>query len=87
MGVKPMQVEIHIEELVLHGVDVHDRHAVAEALQRELSTLVAGEGVGTLLASPERFERWRPSSITLEPGMRPERLGASLAQTLHKDWK
>lgn len=87
MGVTPKEVEIHIEELVLDGVEVSDRAALVEALQRQLGELVAREGIGRLLAEPRGFEQRRPSSITLEPGMRPERFGTLLAQTLHKDWK
>ncbi|MCP3137410.1 hypothetical protein [Pyxidicoccus xibeiensis] len=87
MDVKPQDIEIHIEELVLHGVDVADRHAVAEALQRELQTLVASEGLQTLLASPERFERYSPAPITVTPGMKSEQLGTQLARTLHGGWK
>lgn len=87
MDLKPRDIEIHIEELVLHGVDVADRHAVAEALQRELRALVEAEGVHTLLTEPGRFERWRPGPLHVEPGMKPEQLGARLAQTLHQGWK
>jgi hypothetical protein len=71
----------------LHGVDVSNQYGVAEALQRELSTRVAEEGIGALLASPQGFEWCHPGTITLEPGMRPEQLGVSLGRTLHKDWK
>lgn len=38
---KPARVEVEIEELVLHGFAPLDRHAVAEAVQRELARLVA----------------------------------------------
>jgi hypothetical protein len=36
-----MRIEIVIDELVLHGVDARDRHRVADALQGELTRLVA----------------------------------------------
>lgn len=37
----PARVDIVIDELVLHGFAPGDRHAVAEALQRELAALLA----------------------------------------------
>jgi hypothetical protein len=87
MDLSARDVEIHIEELVLHGVDVVDRAALAEALQHELRTLVAEQGIHTLLASPARFERWSPGPLTVEPGMNPRQLGVRLAQTLHQGWR
>ncbi|NOK34662.1 hypothetical protein HMI49_15790 [Corallococcus exercitus] len=87
MDLSAQDIEIHIEELLLHGVDVADRAALAEALQRELRVLVAEQGIPALLASPERFQRWSPGPLTVEPGMKPEQLGARLAQTLHQGWR
>ncbi|MFP2930340.1 hypothetical protein ACLESO_35120 [Pyxidicoccus sp. 3LG] len=87
MDLKPQDIEIHIEELVLHGVDVADRHALAEALQRELQALVASEGIQTLMSDPDRFSRWSPGPLTVEPGMKSEQLGSQLARTLHGGWK
>lgn len=87
MDLSAQDVEIHIEELVLHGVDVSDRAALGEALQRELQRLVAEQGIPTLLASPERFQRWSPAPLTLDAGMKPDQLGARLAWTLHQGWR
>ncbi len=39
----PRAVEVHIDELVLHGFAPSDRHAIAQAVQRELARLI-GEG-------------------------------------------
>ena len=46
MDVRPARVEVHIEELVLHGFPPLDRHAAAEAVQRELAALVADRPLG-----------------------------------------
>ncbi len=37
MKPKPYNIELHIEELVLHGFSPNDRHAIGEAVQRELT--------------------------------------------------
>ncbi len=46
------QVNIRIEELVLHGFPAPDRHRIARAMERELARLCEDEG---------RPESWRPS--------------------------
>ena len=40
-----MKVEIHVEELVLHGVPASQRHAVGEAMEQELARLFTERGV------------------------------------------
>jgi hypothetical protein len=38
-------VYVHIEELVLHGFPPLERHALRDAVERELAALVAAHGV------------------------------------------
>ena len=38
-----MTLRLHIEQLVLHSFDPHDRYAIADAFQQELSRLLAAE--------------------------------------------
>jgi hypothetical protein len=42
---KPRHIEIHVEEMVLHGVDPSDRHAVGDAVVAELTRLIAEGGL------------------------------------------
>ena len=46
-----MAVTLRIEEVVLHGFDPRDRHAIAEALREELGRLFA-EGTFASFAAP-----------------------------------
>jgi hypothetical protein len=41
---RPGRVEVRIEELVLHGFSALDRHAVGEAVERELAVRIAAQG-------------------------------------------
>jgi hypothetical protein len=41
---KPSKIELHIEELVLHGFAAHDRHAIHDAIVSQLTTLLAAPG-------------------------------------------
>jgi hypothetical protein len=43
-GVKP-PVRLHIEQLVLHGFDRRDRHAIAEAVRAEVAAVLAGQHI------------------------------------------
>ncbi|MCU1228688.1 MAG: hypothetical protein JWO97_1572 [Acidobacteria bacterium] len=36
MGVTPRPIRLHIEQLVLHGFDPLDRHAIGDAVRNEL---------------------------------------------------
>jgi hypothetical protein len=51
MGMKPKNIELNIEELVLHGFSPGDRHSIGEAVERELTRLLADRGV------PQSLER------------------------------
>ena len=46
----PYNIELHIEELVLHGFAPKDRYTIGEAVQRELSRLFAEQGVHSSLS-------------------------------------
>lgn len=42
---KPREIELYIEQLVLHGFSRADRNAIAAGLQRELAHLIAQGGL------------------------------------------
>ncbi|HEY9435178.1 MAG TPA: hypothetical protein VI260_27295 [Blastocatellia bacterium] len=80
---RPANVELHIEELVLHGFAPGDRYRIGEAVERELQRLFAEQGAPAPLAqSAERgyldggtFESPRAASA--------ETIGAGIAQNLY----
>ena len=43
-------IELHIEELVLHGFSPGDRYRIGEAVEQELTRLLADRGVPQSLA-------------------------------------
>ena len=74
---KPREIEVHIEKLVLHGFKPANRWLIAEALERELRGLLTAKGVpARWLCSPERIEAARISSASLT---KPERTGVEIA--------
>jgi len=75
-----MSIEVHIEELVLHGFDPHDRHAIMDAVQQELGRLLAERGVSA--HAPLDVPRLDAGTIQLA-GTRGGAAGASIAQAVH----
>jgi len=79
---KPREIEVHIEELMLHGFEPANRWRIADALQQELRGLLATKGVPVLwLSSPERIEAGTISSVSLT---KPARLGAEIADATYR---
>lgn len=60
----PRSIEVHIEELVLHGFSPADRRPIADAIERELSSLLAREG----LPAEQSFEIGRVNGGTFRIG-------------------
>jgi hypothetical protein len=58
----PREIEVHIEELVLHGFAPGARRAVGDALQSELQQLLAERGIP---------QAWRGNPETIEAGTIP----------------
>ena len=79
---KPREIEVHIEELVLHGFDPANPWRIADALQQELRGLLVAKGVPSLwLSSPERIEGGGISAASLT---KPERTGAEIAGAAYR---
>ena len=72
-------IELHIEELVLHGFDPHQRHAIGDAVHGELARLLAAHGIA--LAGTIDVSHLDGGSFALRPGGRAA--GESIARNVH----
>jgi hypothetical protein len=78
----PREIDVHIEELVLHGFNPANRWLIADALEQELRGLLRAEGVPSQwLSSPERMEGGGISSANLT---KPERAGIEIAGAAYR---
>jgi hypothetical protein len=68
-------IELHIEELVLHGFAPHDRHAIADAVRDELAAKLEEGGLG--LSEDLSIERLDGGTIAL-----PRRGGAAAGRSI-----
>ena len=79
-------IKLHIEELVLHGFAPSDRHAIADAVQRELAKLFTAEQGAALSHSlTENFDvpRLQAGSFQVAFGANAGSIGVQIAQAIH----
>jgi hypothetical protein len=80
---KPENVELHIEELVLRGFASGDRYRIGEAVERELARLLDEQGVPLSLAQGSEVERLDGGAFKVASGSKPEAIGAQVAQAIY----
>jgi hypothetical protein len=79
---KLREIDVHIEELILHGFKPANGLQIADALEQELRGLLTAKGVPSLwLSSPERVEARTISSASLT---KPTRAGAEIARAAYR---
>ena len=77
-------IELHIEELVLHGFAPGDRHRIGDAVERELIRLLEGRGLVTPFETAMAMERIDAGSVSVRPGAPVETVGRETARALHR---
>ena len=78
-----MNVELHIEELVLHGFAPGDRYRIGDAVERELSLLFAEQGTPPSLARGGDIGRLDGGSFEAKPGSGAETIGIRAARAVY----
>ena len=79
----PYNIELHIEELVLHGFAPKDRHAIGEAVQRELSRLFAEQGVHSSLGKGYQVARLDGGAFHVKQRSKADAIGVQVAQSVY----
>ena len=79
----PPDLELHIEELVLHGFAPEDRDRLGEALRQELTRLLAERGVPPSFTQRRDVKRLDAGAFAAAPGATPEVLGYQVARAIH----
>lgn len=77
-----MNVELHIEELVLHGFSQHRR--IGDAVEHELSRIFSDRGVPPSLARARDISRLDAGAFELTPDLTPDAVGARVAHSLYE---
>jgi hypothetical protein len=80
-----MKLEIHIEELVLHGFAGLDRYAIGDAVSAALERLISEQGSPALFAESQHTPTLRTPPVQMAAGgLSPEGMGTQIANTLYQ---
>jgi hypothetical protein len=83
MGMKPKNIELHIEELVLDGFEQGDKQKIAEAVERELTSLFAKKGIPASFSEGGMINHLDGGTFQAASDSKPETLGAKVAQAVY----
>jgi hypothetical protein len=78
-----MHIKLHIEELVLRGIDVKHRARVAQSVQDELVRLLTDRGLSPALSQGVAIRQARAPGFQLAAGGGDEKLAGQVAQSIH----
>lgn len=79
------RVVVHIDRLVLKGFRREDRHAIAAGLQQELGRVFTGRDAVWHLRTIGDVSRLQVSSVHIEHGSKPQRVGENVAQGIGRE--
>ena len=80
---QPHNIDLHIEELVLHGFSPNDRYAIGEAVQRELTRLFSEQGMHASLRGGFEVERLDGGTFHVKQGAKAGIVGTQVAQAVY----
>jgi hypothetical protein len=83
MGMIPREVQVHIEELVLHGFSAADAPGIGAAVERELARLFAERGVPAALSGAAARDAVDAGAFEGSPERPAPDLGAKVAQSVY----
>ena len=80
----PPMLELHIEELVLHGFPVSQHRSIGDAVQKELTRLIEEQGMPSLTTRPVSLERLNAGSFKTAKQATAPVIGRQLARQIHQ---
>jgi len=81
---KSKNIELNIEELVLHGFSPSDRHRIGEAVEQELTRLLADRGVPLSLEGGGEIANMDGGAFEVAQGSRTQVVGAQVAKAVYR---
>jgi hypothetical protein len=79
-------IELHIEELVLHGFPPSDRYAIGEEVESQLVKLLGEQGVPSSLLSESATDEIRGATFNTSHNAKARAIGRQIAQAVYQDW-
>jgi hypothetical protein len=78
-----INIELHIEELVLHGFARKDQARIQRAVEQELARLLTEQGMPGSLAQGVEVQQLNGGSFNVRAGMGAEAVGTQVAQAIY----
>ena len=78
------RIELHIEELVLHGFAPGERYMIGNAVERELTRLLSENGIPTSLRSENAVDKIKGGTFDAAPNAKPPAIGRQIAQAVYQ---
>jgi hypothetical protein len=76
-------IELYIDQLVLHGFARADRHRIGEAIRLELLRQIGESGLPATLTLQDHVSRLNAGTIEAQAGGKPEHIGVQVAQAVY----
>ncbi len=77
-------IELHIEELVLHGFAPGDRYAIGKAVELELTRLFNERGISPSLSKDMHVDHLNSGEFNVAQGVKAETIGTQIAGAIFK---
>jgi hypothetical protein len=84
MSTRPAAIQLHIEELILHGGDPADRHRIGDAVQRELTRLLAAGALPPAIRAGGDIPSLDGGSRRLAASSNGTAIGNQIARAVHE---
>jgi len=81
VGIRPANLELHIDQLILHDVDSLQRRRIAAAIEQALTQMFAEQGVPRDLSA--EAVTIDSSTIHIHTGASADVIGAQVAQSIY----
>jgi len=78
----PGSVELQIDELVLDGFDAVDKHAIGNAVERELARVFLERGIAQVTGDEIEIDQIRAGATALDRSSDGEAIASELAKVL-----
>ena len=83
MGISQKDIEVRIEELILHGFPSEVKTSIVEAAKLELERLLEDKGEPVQLTRDISVENLYIESLDIGDNKKPENIGAQIARILY----
>ncbi len=84
MDLSNINIDLHIERLVLHGFAAGDRQEIGAAVEAELTRLLTAQGLSPSLIAGAGVDRLDVASFDVPAPARPGVVGSKIGQAVYE---